>query len=620
MSRSRRESSSSLSLFAVATGLILVLLPGCSRNSRTSLDGVVAAGAARGANVVLVTIDTARRDHFGCYGDENARTPVVDALARGGVLVEDAVSSVPLTLPSHATILTGRYPPRLGVHDNGLDRLGPGPSTLPESLRAHGYATAAFVGAFVLDARFGLDRGFDHYDFEVSEAGYHPQMTEFNERQADAVTDSTLAWLDRHVTGDPGRPFFTWVHYFDPHLPYMSPLQSLSDLRGRPYDAEIAYADQQLGRIVAWLDRRGLRDRTLVVVTADHGESLGEHRENTHGMFVYDATLHVPLVLSCPALFEGPLKIADRVVGLVDIRATIEDLLGVASGAGGDGVSLLDAAPPERAIYIETEGPLRMAGCSPLRGVRTHTAKFIEAPEPEYYDLEHDPAELRNLYASSPQLVAPLRAQLEATLAGEAAPATPQRRLSEDERTRLRSLGYTFSPAKADSGALPDPKWQIAIFNDGMEAEALYGQGQYEAAAKLARKVTGSCPECMNAVRVLAFSEMRLGRADDAVAILREAVERDSDPFLVRSLVQMQILTGDLDGALATIDLHAGQHPGDGWFPLLRGDCLASQGRYQAALESYRKAAAIDPHRSGRRAAERIRETERKVQGAPGGD
>ncbi|MBZ0268970.1 sulfatase-like hydrolase/transferase [bacterium] len=594
-----------------ALAMATLLLAGCTGDridlpeAATSLGAATSPGAAAGYNVLLVTIDTARRDRFGCYGDADAQTPCVDDLAAGGVRFSDAITSVPLTLPSHATLMTGLYPPRHGVHDNGIDALGPGPATLAEVLAANGYATGAFVGCFVLDERFGLDRGFDTYDFAVDDAGYHAQMTDFNERSAGAVTDAALGWLERHAGAPDPAPFFVWTHFFDPHRPYSSPLAGRPALANRPYDAEIAYVDQQLQRIVDWLDARRLRDRTLIVVTSDHGESLGEHGEETHGMFVYDATLRVPLVMSCPSLFRGPGRRDDRAVGLVDLRPTIQGLLGIATDDTMDGHSLLGDLPADRQLYIETAGPVRMARCAMLRGLRSHASKYISAPEPEYYDLAADPAEEHNRYPERAGSLDALQEELAAR--AEAPPRSREsRQVSEAESERLRSLGYTMSGASDDNDTLPDPKWLIDEFHDGMRAEQLYAEGRYAEAAELARKTLRECDGCVNAVRVLAFSELRMGHPDAAIATLQAAVDREPDRYLVRSLAQAMIVDGQRDEAREVLDLYGRIAPQDGWVPLLRGDCAAAESRYEKALEYYERARKLDVWGAGRRAAERI--------------
>jgi arylsulfatase A-like enzyme len=253
----------------------------------------VTAGAARGYDVILVTLDTVRQDRLGCYGYEYGSTPTFDALAERGVRFEQAVTAAPLTLPSHATMMTGVTPPRHGVHDNGIYRLDEDNETFAEVARAAGYQTAAFVGCFVLDARFGLNQGFDVYDFDVSERGLRPQMLDFNERSANEVTDAALAWLGER---DPERPYFLWVHYFDAHLPYQSPLAGEARFAGRPYDAEIAFVDREVGRLLEAVDP----ERSLVAVASDHGEALGDHGEPTHGLFLYESTVRVPMIVTGP--------------------------------------------------------------------------------------------------------------------------------------------------------------------------------------------------------------------------------------------------------------------------------------------------------------------------------
>jgi len=608
--------------FALATTALLsalALLTGCGGDRTVaSLGEVLDTGAAEGYNVLLVTIDTARRDRYGCYGDQDARTPSLDALAADGVRFADAVTSVPLTLPSHATLLTGLYPPSHGVHDNGVDVLGPEPSTLAEVLSARGYATGAFVGAFVLDARFGLDRGFDAYDFTVDQDGYRPSMPDFNERSADTVTDAALAWLSEQATGPDAPPFFAWLHYFDPHLPYTSPLASLPEFRDRPYDAEIAFADQQLQRVIDWLERTGQRDRTLVVVTSDHGEALGEHGELTHGMFIYEGTMAVPLVMSCPSLIAGPVVHDGPVVGLVDLRPTIEDLLGIASDQAMDGLSLLGDLPADRTIYMETAGPRRMAGCAVLHGLRSSANKYIQAPESEYYDLHQDPAEEHNLFPRVAAELGPWQDALLARLTGRPVSSAAERTLTDEEMRRLGSLGYTISTSPADSDTLPDPKWRIRQFNDGMKAQELYDARQYDQAARLSRQVIRSCPDCLNATRVLAFSELRRGNADTAIAILEEAVERTPDIFMVRSLAQAMIIDQEYVAALDVLDLYADLAPDDGRVPLLRGDIKAQRGNLEGALRSYRQALDLDPHRTGQLAQARIDQTRARIEALDG--
>jgi choline-sulfatase len=597
----------------VAAALI-TLVAGCASDEISSLGDVVDSGAASGYNVLLVTIDTARQDRFGSYGYQQAQTPTIDALAAGGVQFDNALTTVPLTLPSHATILTGLTPLGHGVHDNGIDALGPEPSTLPEILKTHGYDTAAFIACFVMDARFGLDRGFDLYDFEVSMAGFRPQMVDFNERPANEVTDAAINWFDGRRQKGSTSPFFAWVHYFDPHLPYRSPLQNMPEFRDRPYDAEIAFVDQQLKRLLEDLTSHGEIDRTLVIVTSDHGESLGEHQEATHGIFLYNSTMKVPLVFSCPSLFEGPRRCRDRVVGLVDLRATIEDLLDINSSGQLDGQSLLEEIPRDRLLYVETEGPVNMAGASPLYGLQGIDHKYIQAPIPEYYDLANDPDEQHNLHASRGEDIRPLEAQL-AQLLGSADPDTGStRRMTEEEIQRLRSLGYVHSSGTRDDGALPDPKVIIAALNGGQQAEKLYAEKKYEEAAAAAREAVARCEACVGATRVLAFSYLKLGRPEEAIAVLREFVARSPQVFMIRSLAQALIMHEEYDNAFEVLDLYESVEPTDGRIAILRGDCFDRQGEPLKAIELYEEAMRVDPNRVAITATQRIQRVRARLE------
>lgn len=595
-----------LLIAALVLGGALFVSSGLRGPRAAAWEARLRSGAARGFNVLLITLDTVRRDRLGCYGDAEAVTPNIDALATRGVLFDDAVTSVPITLPSHATILTGRFPPLHGVRDNGRDHLAAVQRTLAEELKASGYATAAFVGCFVLDRRYGLDQGFDVYDFEVSAEGNRPQMADFNERSAAAVTNAALGWLAQRAAAGATAPFFAWVHYFDAHLPYTSPLERQPRFAGRPYDAEIAYVDQQLGRLVAALDDQGLRERTLIAVMADHGEALGDHGEPTHAYFVYAPTMRVPLILSCPALFEKGYRVTDRVVGLVDVYPTIVDLLGIEPPASTDGRSLASAADPQRAFYMETRNPLHLAGWSPLYALRTHTAKYIEAPRPEFYDLQVDPGESKNLVDAAPAALADLKQRLDAYLREVPAASTDTRAATAEEMARLGALGYVQSGAPPPSGPLPDPKDMLSVYLDALRAEQLYGRRKYGEAASVARAVLKVADRCAQAQRILAFSYLKLGQPDQALKLLRSAVARHPDAFLVRSLVQALIIHGELDDALAMLELYEQLAPRDGRVFMLRGDCLAQRGLLDEARAAYTHAAEIDENRVGLTARERI--------------
>lgn len=624
---------------AVLLGLAM-LLSGTERDPAlrsVSLPALLEPGAARGFNLLLVSLDTTRQDRLGCYGYELAQTPVIDGLCGHGLRYEHAVATTPVTLPSHATLLTGRYPPAIGVRDNGLYVLADEHTTLAERLGEAGYATGAFVGCFVLDRRFGLDQGFDRYDFAVTEDGERRAMPDFNERPADAVTTAAIEWLreleaaqppsgEAGGLGDPGSrgggdgghggsggrggdgetPFFLWVHYFDPHLPYTSPLQGREAFAGRPYDAEIAWADEQLGRLLGELRRLGRAEKTLVILVADHGESLGEHGEDTHGLFLYESTVHVPLIISSEALFGQAYVDRRQLAGLVDVRATAEDLLGL-EPAETDGISLLRALPdPDRAVYLETYAPLHQWGFSPLYGLRTLEEKYVLAPTPEYYDLARDPAELRNGYAAGQTGVRALEERLATRMAAWSEEGPGVRHMSDEEIERLSSLGYVQSSAPEPAGGRLDPKDMIATVKLAAQAEQLYAARRYGEAAELARQVYRACPYSLQAARVLAFSLLRGGASEEAIEILTESVARNPDTFLIRSLAQALIAEGQLQDAEEVLGLYAATDPADGRVHLLRGDIHRRAGRLEAAAEEYRQAIELDPHRTGPAARERL--------------
>ncbi len=562
----------------------------------------VRPGQASGYNVLLVTLDTVRRDRLGCYGAKDARTPTLDSLAAHGVRVEDAVTCVPITLPSHATILTGLYPPHHGLRDNGRDILAPEQTTLAETLRAKGYACAAFVGCFVLDARFGLSQGFDPYNFDVAPEGVRPGMVDFNERPADKVTDAAISWFRARSPQD--QPFFTWVHYFDAHLPYQSPLQSRPEFSSKPYEAEISFVDSQLGRLLAELRRSGRLDRTIVAVVSDHGEGLGEHGEPTHAMLLYSATTRVPLLLSCPSLFRKGSVLDGTVVTTADIRPTIEDLLGLAVTQPCDGQSLLrEGLGPERTVYLETMAPYFLAGWSPLRGIQDLASKHVKGPEPRSFDLVHDPGETRNIVRSPG--TAALEKKLDALLEREPDGIETRRSMSDEEMERLASLGYISGGPHSGAASLADPETMMPVYRDALRAERLYSERKYNEAADLAAEVLRHPGAPSQAVRVLAFSRIRQGRGAEGVKILQDSVQGRRDTFLVRSLAQALVVEGRFDEALDTVKLYASIDPTDGRASMLRGDCFAGQGHYREALDQYKIAGSLDPDRVGTQAVEK---------------
>jgi arylsulfatase A-like enzyme/tetratricopeptide (TPR) repeat protein len=416
------------------------------------------ATRAERPDVVLITIDTLRADHLGCYGYRSGLTPTLDQLAKEGIRFTSAFSAVPLTLPSHTTILTGLYPNKHGVRDNAA--FPPIPDkTLPEILKHSGYLTAAFVSGAPLLASFGVNRGFDVYDDDF--VG--------QERKADLTTDRAIQWFKTA-----SRPFFLWVHYFDPHAPYDPPDQFKQDsLAARPYDGEIAFVDQQLSRLLSALPKS-----CFVIITADHGESLGEHGESTHGVFLYNATLRVPLILKGPGWKPA---VRSEPVSLVDLAPTIAELAR-ATLPLTEGASLL-STKPERTLFSESLYAQRNFGYAPLFAALRHGKKFIQAPRSEFFNLQSDPLELKNIAPP-----ADLKEWQKALLlyAKSSTPVPETRPVSEEEAEKLRSLGYIS--ASLPAGTI-DPKDRVAFIENFNAAMKLLETKQYPEAERAFRSV-----------------------------------------------------------------------------------------------------------------------------------
>jgi len=486
----------------------------------------LAPGSLKGWNVLLISADTTRADRVGCYGNRAIQTPELDRLAREGVLFLRAITSAPITLPGHATMLTGLNPPRHGIRSNGLFRLRDQAETLASRLKAHGYATGAAIGAFVLDSKFGLDRGFDGYDDDLA-SGHSPTQYAFRERPAGRVNEVALAWIRQHAS----EKFFFFAHYFDPHFPYAPPAPWDERYKHNPYDGEIAYVDSEVGRLLAALDDMNLRRRTLVIFTSDHGESLGEHGERTHAIFVYDATLRVPLIFSAPEPFPKN-HIVTRLAGIVDIAPTVLALLGVPAPPSMDGISLLEPPPADpRSVYVESLYPKFTHNWSPLLGIRRDDYKFIYAPKPELYDLRTDPRELKNVYDDHRELAAEMHDKLREMLGDDPETAADVRAtLAVDEKTRaiLRTLGYVVpdksTQPSTQTVALPDPKDVIQnyLLLHGAQNHVL--KGNYKEAAESVRKYLELSPNDPEGTQIAGQIFRQLGELDESLKWYQRAV------------------------------------------------------------------------------------------------
>ena len=385
-------------------------------------------------NVVLITIDTLRPDHVGCYGYKQIKTPNIDALATDGTRFDRAFAVVPVTLPSHTSILTGTYPMFSGMHDFSGNKLSPLQPTLASILKQAGYRTGAVIAAAVLDSRFGLNQGFDfyydHFDFNRLDEANLDEM----ERPGNLVADVALNWLEKDErTKNSQRKFFLWMHLYDPHAPYHPPEPYAREYAAHPYDGEIAFADEQVGRLVRFLKEKGIYQNTIIVLCGDHGEGLGEHGEKTHGFFIYNATMHVPLIIRLPDELPGqaPEKTVARTladpVSLVDLMPTVLAALGLQVPSQVQGRNLLpeirsDSTAPDaqayrdRTLYGETFLPRIHFDWSELRGSENTKYHFIDAPRPELYDLAKDPGELHNLFTEKSAVAEEMRAKLTALI------------------------------------------------------------------------------------------------------------------------------------------------------------------------------------------------------------
>lgn len=550
-----------------------------------------AADEGRPLNVILITLDTTRADHLGCYGHRAAATPNLDALAAGGTRFAYCTSAAPSTLPSHATILTGAYPFVHGVRDNVDYRLSEANTTLAEVLSAAGYDTAAFVAAFVVGRDTGLDQGFNVYD----DAGRQ------HERPANEVCDRALAWLHDRGNG----PFFMWLHLYDPHFPYEPPAR-FSGRYDSPYTGEIAFADEQVGRLLAELRTRELDEHTLIVVTADHGEGLGQHDEQTHLFFVYDTTMWVPLILHGPALIPDGKTIATP-VRTVDIAPTILALLGHDPSAlpetqGRDlSPALRGAALAAEPAYGEALGGQIVLGTAALRCVWADGWKYIHAPRPELYHITDDPDELDNRAANESDRVAQLRDELQMIIA--AAPQAPDDarvRLDPATRERLASLGYVGGDEPAAGPEIehlvhtgPDPKDHGADFEAVGQAMDLMQTGRPAEAEALYERLVATFPDVLELRLQHARAIFLQQRIDDAIDVYRGLLERWGDDARVHyGLAKLLERAGQRTAALDHFAIAARLNPDDPAAHFDLGVALDKAGRREEALMCYRAALA----------------------------
>lgn len=509
-------------------------------------------------NVVVITIDTLRADHLGCYGYKLIRTPNIDALAAESARFERAYTPVPVTLPAHTAIFTGTYPTLSGMHDFSGNKLNATQPTLASVLKQQGYATGAVVGSAVLDSRFGLNRGFDfyydHFDFNRLQESNLEEM----ERPGNVVADVALEWLRKNHAGE----FFLWMHLYDPHYPYRPPAPYSEAYKDRPYDGEIAFADEQVGRLIAYLKANNLYLNTLIVLTGDHGESLGEHGEKTHGFFIYNATLHVPVLVHLPGATAS--RTVPQLASLADVMPTVLQALNVAVPSQVQGHSLLPLLPARKedsvGVYAETFLPRLHFNWSELRSVETDKYQFIEAPKPELYDLTADPGETRNLYADKKAVGGELRARLKGLVRQYSADQELAEKTGLDPELmeRLKSLGYAGfsggSNTPATESSRPDPKDRIQTYELISDAIAESQHGQYVSSTEKLNATLTTEPDLIPVHYLLGLNYYRLQEYPKAIANLQRVLKLSPDYALAAFQLGLAYAqNGDFDQAIQTL-------------------------------------------------------------------
>ncbi len=557
--------------------------------------------ATSATNVVLITIDTLRADHVGCYGYQRVKTPNIDSLAAEGARFERAFSVVPVTLPSHTTMLTGTYPMLSGMHDFSGNKLSSQQPTLASVLREAGYVTGAVVGSAVLDSRFGLNRGFDfyydHFDFSRLDEANLDEM----ERPGNVVADVALDWLGQNAQ----KKFFLWMHLYDPHYPYRPPEPYAHEYADHPYDGEIAFADEQVGRLVRFLKEKNLYRNTLIIVSGDHGESLGEHGEKTHGFFIYNATMRVPLIIRLPGN-TAPRTVADP-VSLVDLMPTVLAALGMEIPSPVQGKSLVpaireDKGDRNRSLYGETYLPRLHFDWSELRGTENTKYHFIDAPRPELYDLTKDPGELHNLFAEKKAVAEEMRVKLAGLIREYSAGKEMAEKTGLDPAMmeRLKALGYAgFSGGRdptISSRDLADPKDRIGVYELVSDAIADSQHGRYPESIEKLNQVLKAEPNSVWGHYLQGLNYYRSKLYPEAVAEFQKTMELSPDYALAAfNLGMAQAHAGRIDAAIGTLQKALQLDPTNFEAAYNLGVAYNQKRQLAPAEDAFRQAVTINP-------------------------
>ncbi len=569
------------------TALFLTGLAACSQGDSGAVsesDCFISSGRP---SILLITLDTTRADHLKPYGATNVETPALSGLADQGIVFEHAVATAPVTGPTHASLLTGLYPRRHGVRNNLTHHLSDDVPTLAEGLASSGYRTAAFVSAVVLEGRYGFDRGFEVYDDDLRSSSTGPSITPMTtERSGKATTDRALAWLDGIVDD---QPYFLWVHFYDPHLPYAPPSPWAETYRDRPYDGEIAYMDSQIGRLLQHQQAAG--NDVMVLAIGDHGEGLGDHGEKAHGLLVYESTIRVPWILKLPGGPAG-VRIATP-ISQVDLVPTIAEMVTAYPDAGSatlEGKSLLpllqnDDWTAERSLFAEAESPFFTYGWARVRAVRQGSLKYIDAPVAELYDLEHDPGEKDNLAGGREADVRRLAVETDAWSAtvGDSGTATP---VDSETAEMLRALGYgAGEPGRPEGEGHGNPVELIEVHEELQAIHGMMVSGQFGEAVNRVRAVLIRDPENLSALRDLSRGLVQLGRLDEAAEVAARA--SSIAPWSTQALsveADVEFRRGRNERALELIEQSLDLDPRFLEAHLDRGRYLAALGRRDEAI------------------------------------
>ena len=542
--------------------LAMALFVSCHRSG--SKDATAAAGPLRPLNLVVVTVDTLRPDHLHCYGYSKIETTAIDSVAQDGVLFENAVTQTPLTPPSHASIFTGLYPTAHHVRDTGGFILDSSSTTLATILQAQGWDTAAFISSAVLKKLFGLNQGFQVYDDQMPKPGKGHEFLEDAERRAGDTVDRAIRWLDAQS----GKPFFLWVHVYDPHAPYQPPAPYREKYKGRLYDGEIAYADHELGRLFAAVHKKSPPAKTLIAVLSDHGESLGEHGEYTHGVFLYDSTLRIAFTLSGPGVPAG-LRVKQQ-ARTVDFLPTILELMGGTPPAAVQGTSLTPFFRSKDAAtgvsYAETLYPKINMGWVELRAIRTNRWKYIRAPRPELYDLLDDAGETRNVIQSHSAEAQKFEAELRTVIATDRAKKVQTANLDQRTMDQLKSLGYLAGPGRSYdlTGEGIDPKDRVEVLKLLEQAQDPESGLADSNRIELLRKALKQDPGDPNVYYQLGAKLEKAGRYPEALELYRTALRNGIEHSRLHSrIADLLVRSGKKDEAILEYEKAVQLNPSD---------------------------------------------------------